>query len=232
MARIDPLAPAEWPDEMREALAPLRPTGTRHPPPKREGRPKGLNVLGVLARHPSLARAFNVFNSHVLFDTTLTERQRELLVLRVAALRNCEYEWRQHAVMAGDVGLDPNEVKDTVVGPSAPRWEDADRALLRAVDELVSDATISTETWSALSTALSSEQVMDLVFTVGCYDLLAMAFNGFGLELDEDLVALMPTSPLSGSPAQGTTAGADENGAEKRGGAGEDGAGAGATAPG
>jgi len=28
---------------------------------------------------------------------------------------------------------------------------------------------------------------MDLVFTVGAYDLLAMAFNTFGLELDPGL---------------------------------------------
>ena len=28
---------------------------------------------------------------------------------------------------------------------------------------------------------------MDLVFTVGAYDLLAMAFRSFGVELDDDL---------------------------------------------
>jgi hypothetical protein len=29
---------------------------------------------------------------------------------------------------------------------------------------------------------------MDLVFTVGAYDVLAMAFRSFGVELDEDLL--------------------------------------------
>ncbi len=29
---------------------------------------------------------------------------------------------------------------------------------------------------------------MDLVFTVGAYDLLAMAMRSFGVELDDDLV--------------------------------------------
>ena len=28
---------------------------------------------------------------------------------------------------------------------------------------------------------------MDLVFTVGAYEILAMAFRSFGVELDEDL---------------------------------------------
>ena len=30
---------------------------------------------------------------------------------------------------------------------------------------------------------------MDLVFTVGAYDLLAMAFRSFGVELDDDLAS-------------------------------------------
>jgi 4-carboxymuconolactone decarboxylase len=35
--------------------------------------------------------------------------------------------------------------------------------------------------------SLDQRQLMDLVFTVGAYDLLAMAFNSFGLELDPGL---------------------------------------------
>jgi AhpD family alkylhydroperoxidase len=198
--RVVPLAPGDWPEEMRSALAPLRPSGARHAPPRRDGRPKGLNVLGLLARHPALARAYNTFNGHVLFDTTLTERQRELVVLRVAAVRRCDYEWRQHAVMAGDVGLSPDEVAAIAEGPDAPRWDATDSAVLRAVDELVADATVSDTTWRALAEALSTEQLMDLVFTIGCYDLLAMAFNGFRLPLDDDLAAMVPTSPFPAIP--------------------------------
>ncbi len=173
---------------MREALAALRPPEPRHPLPEPGGdRPKGLNVLGTLARHPALTRAFNTFNGHVLFATTLSERQRELLILRVAALRRADYEWAQHAVMAGDAGLDRAEVARIAEGPDAPGWSPLDKALLRAVDELVGDALISDDTWRGLASELDERQLMDLVFTVGAYDLLAMAFRSFGLELDEDL---------------------------------------------
>jgi alkylhydroperoxidase family enzyme len=132
--RIRPLPPAEWPGSMRDALAALRPPEPRHPLPRQGGdRPKGLNVLGTLARHPTLARAFHTFNGHVQYATTLSVRQR-------------------------------------------------------AVDELVRDATITDPTWEALASELDDQQLMDLVFTVGAYDLLAMAFRSFGVELDTDLV--------------------------------------------
>ena len=90
---------------MTGALAALRPANPRHPfPPRDPNRPKGLNVLGTLAQHPELTTAFHTFNGHVLFGSTLSARQRELLVLRVAALRHAAYEWAQHVVLAGDAG--------------------------------------------------------------------------------------------------------------------------------
>jgi alkylhydroperoxidase family enzyme len=172
---------------MRDALAALRPPNPRHPfPDRRDDRPKGLNVLGTLARHPDLARAFHTFNGHVLFATTLTPRQRELLVLRVAAVREAEYEWAQHAVLAGDAGISDDEVA-RVRSRDVDGWPPLEGALLRAVDELVRDAVVSDETWAILAAELSEQQLMDVVFTVGAYDLLAMAFRTFGVPLDDDL---------------------------------------------
>src|SRR5438270_10549666 len=131
--RIAPLPPDQWPKEMREALAALRPPAPRHPlPPRSEDRPKGLNVLGTLAHHPALTRAFNTFNGHVQFATTLSPRQRELLVLRVAERRHCAYEWAQHVVLAGDAGLSGEEIARTADGPDAPEWSALERAMLAA----------------------------------------------------------------------------------------------------
>lgn len=187
--RIRPLPPSQWPDEMRAALAALRPAEPRHPLPTQGGdRPKGLNVLGTLARHPALTRAYHTFNGHVQFATTLTTRQRELLILRVAAVRGAEYEWRQHVVLAGDAGLDRDEIARVADSPGAPAWSPLERAMLAAVDELLRDATITDGTWETLAGELDEQQVMDLIFTVGAYDVLAMALRSFGTELDDDLL--------------------------------------------
>jgi alkylhydroperoxidase family enzyme len=193
--RIPPLPPEEWPDAMRGALAALRPANPRHPLPSRDAdRPKGLNALGTLAQHPELTTAFHTFNGHVLFGSTLTMRQRELLVLRVATLRHAEYEWAQHVVLAGDAGIRADEVERIVEGPDAAGWAPLEAALLRAADELIADAAVGDATWTALAEHLGTEQLMDVVFTVGAYELVAMAFKSFGVELDDDLLR-KPASP-------------------------------------
>lgn len=187
--RLTPLPPKEWPPEMRDAMAALRVSNPRHPfPPRDDSRPKALNALGTLALHPELARAFHTFNGHILFSTTLSPRQRELLVLRVATVRHCEYEWRQHVVLAGDAGLTPDDITRVVDGPGAPGWTPLDGAMVAAVDELLGDARITDVTWRALMAELDEQQVMDLVFTVGAYDVLAMAFRSFGVPIDDDLL--------------------------------------------
>ena len=188
MGRLDPIPPGEWPEAMKGALAALIPANPRHPlPPRDPSRPKGLNVLGFLAHHPELTTAYHTFNGHILFSSTISTRQRELVVLRVAALRDAQYEWAQHALMADDAGITPEEVERIRTGALTEGWSPLEAALLAAADELVDHARIDDPTYATLAAELDTQQLMDLVFTVGAYDLLAMAFRTFDVELDEDL---------------------------------------------
>jgi 4-carboxymuconolactone decarboxylase len=57
--------------------------------------------------------------------------------------------------------------------------------LLRAADELYHDAFISDATWNALAKRYDQQQLMDVVFTVGAYDMTAMFLNSFGVQLDQ-----------------------------------------------
>jgi alkylhydroperoxidase family enzyme len=181
--RLTPLPPQSWPAEMRTALAPLRP-----PTPRSADQPKGLNALGTFARHPALMRAYHVFVGQLLYESSLSARQRELLILRVAAVRGADYEWAQHVVLATDAGISRAEMAAIAGNEPHAGWPPLETALLAAVDELLAAARISDATWSSLSAELSEHQLFDLVFTVGAYDVLAMALRSFGVPLDDDLV--------------------------------------------
>jgi alkylhydroperoxidase family enzyme len=189
MSRVEPIRPREWPPGMIEAMAAaLRPSEADHPPPPRDpSSPKGLNAMGVLAHHPAVTLAFNQLISHALYYTTLTPRQRELLVLRVAYLREAAYEWAQHVYQAGVAGITPEEIASVRVGAEASGWAPLERALLKAADELVADARIGDDTYDSLSAELDTPQLMDVVFTVGAYEVFAMALRTFEVELDDDL---------------------------------------------
>jgi alkylhydroperoxidase family enzyme len=167
---------------MKVATAPLTPDAPRPP-----GQPRGLNILGTFAQHPDLATAFWLFNGHILNRSTLTNRQLELAVLRVALLCHSEYEWRQHVFAAHLCGITDDEIRAVETKDESFPWSDADGVLLRAVDELIADTTVSDDTWVALSAAMTTQEIFDLIFTVGCYVTIAMMLGVAGTPLDEDL---------------------------------------------
>jgi AhpD family alkylhydroperoxidase len=184
--RIPPRPARDWDAEVYDALSVLRPPGTAAGEQARARERPVSNIVAVFMQHPALAKAFLVFNNH-LFKSTLSDRVRELATVRVAWLRDGEYEWAQHVQMARAAGVSDEEIDAISAGPDSPVWGPLDAAVLRSVDEIVADRRVSDQTWERLSAHLDRRQLMDLVFTIGAYDLLAMAFNVFGLELDPEM---------------------------------------------
>jgi alkylhydroperoxidase family enzyme len=171
--RIEPLAETEFTPELRESLPP-RPDGKRQ-----------LNVFTTLARYPKLLKRWGVFGGHVLGKSRLSPRARELLILRTGFLCRSEYEWAQHVIIGRACGLTDEELHRITIGPEAPGWDPLDAMLLRAADELHDDYMITDGTWAGLSQRYGTEEMMDVVFTVGQYTLVSMFLNAFGVQLEE-----------------------------------------------
>ena len=169
--RIPPISRSEASEEQKQLLG----DATRPP----------LNVIATLARHPELAQAWLGFARYVLAENSLPARDREILILRIGWLCQSEYEWGQHSRLARSAGLTDDEIRRVAKGPDAPGWSEHERALLRAADELRTDAFIHDGTWAELDESYTTEQLMDVVFTVGEYNLVSMALRTFGVQREE-----------------------------------------------
>ena len=62
---------------------------------------------------------------------------------------------------------------------------DMDRAVIRMADDLRYDAMISDATWAELRKGYSDNQVMELLFTSAQYQLVSMALNTLGVQLED-----------------------------------------------
>lgn len=183
-SRLPPLLPPEWDAAAFDAASAFPSARDFVLSHHQSDGARGMNGFGVVLRHPALAKAFLTFNNHVATASTLSKRVRELLILRISWLRRSEYEFVQHLTLARNAGLSDAELQSVQLGPDAPGWAAEDADLLRAVDELHVDGRIQDATWARLSAAFSNEQLMDLVFAVGCYEVLAMAFKTCGVQLE------------------------------------------------
>jgi 4-carboxymuconolactone decarboxylase len=157
-----------------------------------DGDARGLNGVAALLNHPVLSKAWLTFNNHVATTSTLSRRIRELLILRIGWVRRSEYEYMQHVVLGKRAGLTDEEIERIQQGPDAAGWYPIDADLLRAVDELNAHACIQDDTWARLSQHFSTEQLMDLVFAVGAYEIMAMVFNSFKVPFDPGVEPMAP----------------------------------------
>jgi len=115
MARIDPVDPAQTPDDVRVALENLPP----------------LNIFRTLAHAETAFRPFLRFGGAVLGEMTLDPVVRELAILTVAKEAEADYEWVQHVAIAKHVGTTDPQIAALAEADSCST-EGADGRIARA----------------------------------------------------------------------------------------------------
>ncbi|MER5383355.1 carboxymuconolactone decarboxylase family protein [Streptomyces sp. NPDC002688] len=98
--------------------------------------PGRVNLFGTLAHHPELAHAWLSLAQILIHEGTLTDRQRELVILRTAHRRGGSFVYDRHRAIAGSCGLDTRETAATAQALGEHPWADGELALLEASDAL------------------------------------------------------------------------------------------------
>lgn len=139
-----------------------------------------LNLFATLAHHPRLLKRWSQFGGLLLFGGTLTDRDREVLILRTASNTGADYEWGHHTALAAAAGLTADEVRE--LATPDPDVSTDDLLLVRAADELHTDGELGDDTWAALADRYDHQQLIELCMVVGQYHLVAFTLNSLGIE--------------------------------------------------
>lgn len=166
--RLAPTTEADWDDETRTLV-------------ERSG---GLNIFATVAHHPKALKRWLVFGAHVMAKSTLADRERELVILRVGWRCGSDYEFGQHTLIGRSVGLTDEEIARVAVS-SLEGWSQDDARWLRAADELVEQHRLSDATWEELSERLDPQQLIDLVMTAGQYVMVSTLLNTFQVQRED-----------------------------------------------
>ena len=169
--RIEPLSEVNLSPEQEDIVAPTR---------ERYG--MVFNVIKTLMHNMPLFTSWNKFARHVMSGSSLQPRLREIIILRVGWNTNCEYEWGQHVLMSKPAGVTSADHERIKKSASAEGWTEIESTLIAATDELLAETMISDGTWAMLSQHLTTDQIMDSIFTVGQYNMMAMTLNSLGVQ--------------------------------------------------
>lgn len=138
--------------------------------------------MRLMAKHPALFRRQMEMGS-VLFKGRISPRERELAVLRISWLAGAAFEWGEHVEIGKRAGLSAEEIERVTQGSSATAWSVHEAAILRAVEELLSDYAISDPTWAILARLWDEQQLIELPMMVGQYLTTAFLLNSLHVQL-------------------------------------------------
>lgn len=143
------------------------------------------NLFLTLGRHRALFRGWLRFAGRLMPGGRLPRPDTELVILRVAHLRDCAYEWEHHRHLAARSGLSGAELERVAEGPDAPGWTPRQRTLLAAVDELHRHRDLGDATWQAVRRELDERQAIELVLLASHYEMLATTIATLRIQPDQ-----------------------------------------------
>ena len=131
------------------------------------------NLFLTMARQPKLFRGWLRFAGRLMPGGRLPRRETELVILRVAQLRDCAYEFEHHVRLGRRAGVTSEDVARIRIGSQASGWTRREHALLRAAEALHAEQDLDDDTWTELRSLLDEAEVIEFVLLVGHYEMLA-----------------------------------------------------------
>jgi alkylhydroperoxidase family enzyme len=126
-------------------------------------------------------------------ESPLSLRIREIVILRVTANKNCEYEWGVHvSIFAATAKFSQAQIDATRSGPVDPDlWSEPEAYLLKAIDSLCSTGRIEDDVITQFESDWTKEQQLEIFALCGAYHTISFVANTARLP-NEPFGALFP----------------------------------------
>lgn len=134
-------------------------------------------TIAVLAYVPDLLGPFLGWAAALALRGRLTKRDHELVALRAAWRCGSGYEWIEHVEFARRANIDDDAIRASGAELALGGWDERDRALLGAVDELVATYDLSDNAWRALADHFDAAEIVEILFVTGQYTMLSIVAN-------------------------------------------------------
>ncbi len=151
---------------------------------RRATKATSANLFTTMGRNRKLFRAWLHFGGRLLRGGALPHRDTELVILRVAHLRQCAYEFDHHVDLSKRAGITETDIERVRVGSQADAWTDRENAMLRAVEQLHKGNDVDDASWADLRRYLSEPEAIELVLLAGHYEMLATFIGTLRIQPD------------------------------------------------
>jgi len=133
--------------------------------------------FNVLLRSPEMGDIAQKLGEHVRFKSAVPSRLNEMTILLTARWWSSQYEWYAHKPLALNAGLSASVIDDIQAGHRPTGMQADESVVYDFVTELRERRRVGDATFKAAVTLLGEQGVVDLMATMGYYDLVSMSLN-------------------------------------------------------
>lgn len=146
-----------------------------------------LNLDRILLYSPSLSAGWNQMLGAIRTQLSLEPKLREMAMCVVASINNAPYEFHHHAPLFIETGgsqAQADSLKDPIAALSnaALGFTPTELAALAMSIESTRDVKISGATFAQAKALLSEQSLVELVATIGAYNLVSRFLVAFEVE--------------------------------------------------
>lgn len=149
------------------------------------GRLKG--PFNAMLFNPALGLVLQSVGAALRVETSLSTRLRELAILTVAAERHSDYEWFVHERLARAAGFSDDELATLRAGREPSTLPPTERLARAVVLELDTARDLNEEVLRRALATFGEIGLVELVYLVGYYQLLALGMQVFRTPLPDDV---------------------------------------------
>lgn len=132
-----------------------------------------LHLYQMLLHSPPVAEGWLAYLTAIRQKSSLSPALRELVIMRVAVINGAPYEAEQHAPIALKEGVTQGQLDDLADWERSTRYTGQQRAVLQLTDGMTRNVQVPPEAVAAVRAFLSDREVVELVATVGAYNMVS-----------------------------------------------------------
>jgi len=167
-----------------------------------------LNIFRTMLHRPKTAKAISDLLFSLLLGAELDHRLREFVIMRIGWVTGSDYEWTQHwQVAQTPFGCKPEELLAVRDWRAADCFDERDRSVLAATDELLETGDLRDESWAECEAALGRNASIDLVAAVGTWRLISTLARGLRVPLEDGVASWPPDGEAAPAEAGGRIGG-------------------------
>jgi 4-carboxymuconolactone decarboxylase len=142
-----------------------------------------IGPFNAFLHAPGVGRRLSALGAAVRFETSLSRRVSELVIITVGARWQAEFEWWAHVPMAREHGV-PEAVIEAIARGEDPPLQAADEQAAYAVArQLTTAGQVSQDAYDAAQRLFGDAGMVELISLCGYYTLISFLLNGCGVPL-------------------------------------------------